>query len=167
MKTSTKLTFFNTNNPSDMISEFYLGGSYRYTYSGQQHLEITRQVDGRQNTYRITDFSEQYVSYSVDDVNNPQYFIVTILPVYDLYSLKQNLEARCSIVRGEARYNTRLGVPIGLPLQDTKLAILNTINNTYGVRNCTLVRNYIRDGKYVMDVKVYSDLGNVLITVGA
>lgn len=167
MKTSTKLYFYNVDNYNDIICEFYLGGSYKFPYANQQHLEITREVNGVENTYRITSDSEQYIAYSVDNVNNPQYFIAKILPIYDLYSLKQNLEARCSIVRGEAKYNTRLGAPIGLPVQDTKLAVLNTIRNTYGVRSCTLVRNYIQNGVYVMDVKIQSNLGETLITVGA
>ena len=161
MKTSTKLKFYNVNNPGDIITEFYLGGKYKTLYTGVRKLTITR---GNEQ-YTIHPDSEQYVSYSIRTENGQNYLISTILPIYDLYSLKQNLEARCSIVKGEALYNTRLGVPIGLPLQDTKLAVLNTINNTRGVRNCTLVRNYIQNGTYVMDVKVYSDMGTMLLTV--
>ena len=161
MKTSTKLKFYNIDNPSDTITEFYLGGKYKTPYTGTRKLTITR----GDKQYIIHPNSEQYVSYSIQTDDGQQYLISTILPIYDLYSLKQNLEARCSIVKGEALYNTRLGVPIGLPLQDTKLAVLNTISNTYGVRNCTLVRNYIQDGTYVMDVKVYSDMGTMPLTV--
>lgn len=163
MKTSTKLTFYNADNPGQTITEFFLGGSYKYPYTGQTHLQITRD----NVTYTVHPDSEQYVAYSTETIDSQRYFVATILPIYDLDSLKQNLEARCSIVKGEALYNTRLGVPIGLPVQDTKLAILNTISNTYGVKNCTLSRNYIQNGRYVMDVKVYSNLGTVLITVGS
>ena len=167
MKTSTKLTFYNVNNPSDTITEFYLGGSYVTPYTGKQQLSITREVDGETRTYNLSKESEQYVAYTVKTENGQRYLVSTILPIYDLESLRQNLEARCSVVRGEALYNIRLGVPIGLPVQDTKLAVLNTIRNTYGVRSCTLVRNYIQNGVYVMDVKIQSNLGETLITVGA
>ena len=159
MKTSTKLTFYNADT-GHTITDFFLGGSYELQ-AGQSRLTITR--DGE--TYTITEESEQFVAYGTRASDSKR--IATILPIYDLDSLKQNLEARCSIVKGEALYNTRLGVPIGLPIQDIKLSVLNTINNTYGVQNCTLVRNYIQNGTYRMDVKVQSDLGTVLISVNS
>lgn len=165
MKTSTKLVFFNKQIPTQTITEFFLGGSYTTSYDNSigRHLCIER--DGE--TYQISSEYEQYVSYEIIQRDGVNYLKSTILPIYDLYSLKQNLEARCSIIKGDALYNTRLGIPIGLPTQDTKLSILNTITSTYGVRTCNIIRNYIQNGRFIMDVKVYSSLGDVTITVGA
>lgn len=153
MKTGTKLHFFNKDYGT--IIEYFIGGSYK---SSEQEFGILR--DGV--TYTITKEDSQYVTTTQLNANTYKH---TILPIFDLYSLKQNLEARCSIIKGDAPYNIRLGIPLGLPVQDTKLSILNTINTTFGVKSCQVLQNYIKDRKYVMDIKVHSNLGDVVITI--
>lgn len=150
MKTGTKLHFFNTDYGE--ITEYFIGGSYYLPDSSEFFIIRNNEK------YILMDSDKQYVS-------GPKNGKWTILPIYDLDSLKQNLEARCSIVKGDALYNTRLGIPLGLPLQDTKLSVLNTISNTYGVRSCQVLRNYISNKKYVMDIQIHSNLGDVVITI--
>ena len=84
MKTSTKLTFYNVDNPGDTITEFYLGGSYVTPYTGTQQLSITREVDGETRTDNLSKASEQYVGYTVKTENGHQNLVSNIIPGQEL-----------------------------------------------------------------------------------
>ena len=171
MKTGTKLTFHN--NDFGYITDYFLGGSYidnefdTDLWHTNQNMTITRD----NIVYELVESDYEFISSKileekiVDGITRYR-MKFTILPKYDLEALKQNLEARCSIIRGDVLYNTRLGIPLGLPVSETKLSVLNTINSTYGVRTCQVLNNYISNKKYVMDVKINSNLGETIITVG-
>jgi hypothetical protein len=62
--------------------------------------------------------------------------------------IKNNIEARCQVIRGELLYNVLLGVPLHVDKDDLDLSIANIILNTYGVKaiekftSSLLNRNY-------------------------
>ena len=79
--------------------------------------------------------------------------------------IKQNLLERMSNVRGDLPYNIELGVPLKFTRQSSRLIILNLINGTPGVTGCDVLKEYISNKKYVMDVQVHTQFGTFTVTV--
>ena len=171
MKTGTKLHFININDPNDRYEEFFIGGALPYkqytTSAGLVKYSIvyTVQSDLIIKTYALIDEDlELFTSKQTISVNGNSYR--RILPVYDIYSLKQNLESRCTILKGELPYNTQHGIPLKSQLQDTQISIVNIINSTPGVQNCEVLASKLVDKKFKLEVKVKSNFGTFIATVG-
>ena len=185
MKTGTKLHFYNINNSEDKIEEFFIGGALPYEkYTDENNLikygiiyrpskEIDKDLIVENKEYVLTD---EDFNLFVGKTNIP--VVVTkdgapqsvnyrkIIPVYNIYSLKQNLESRCTIIKGELPYNVQHGIPLKAQLQDIQLSILNIINNTPGVRNCEVLSSKLVNRKFKLEVKIKSIYGTFTSFVG-
>ena len=172
MRTGTKLHFINPENPQDKIEEYFIGGALPYAqYTGSSgeikySVTYTKYTDlGVPKTYYLCDEDfNLFIDKTNIQINNTTYR--KILPVYDIYSLKQNLESRCSIVKGELPYNTQHGIPLNAQLQDTQLSIVNIINNTPGVAKCEVISSKLIDNKFKLQVKIASTYGTFMAYVG-
>lgn len=76
--------------------------------------------------------------------------------------VRNNIEARCSVIRGELLYNVLLGVPLKVDKDDTDLTIMNIINNTTGVRDINKFSSSIIDKKYHANVTVLTTMSSVI-----
>lgn len=110
----------------------------------------------------LLDESDEYL-VNIYTIN--QEFYCDIKLITDAYCIKQNLLERMSNVRGDLPYNIELGVPLKFTRQSSRLIILNLINDTPGVTGCDVIKEYIADKKYVMDVQVHTHVGTFTITV--
>lgn len=171
MITGTKLTFVRHLLDGDVyITEFVPAGKIEYypnapafglfinLENNKLKLCLRRVVDNETIDYEYLNTRD---SDPVEFSNNS----CIIHAIRDADSIKQNLEARCSILRGELPYNTSIGITLNMNQQATRLAILNTINSTPGVNNTTVQRSYIKDRKYTMDLEISTNLGTILTTV--
>ena len=169
MKNCTKLHFVNPNDINDKIEEFFLGGYLSC---------VTQTINGQESISKVLYTpSESLISYELlpEDLElfiDPRYTVINsikyakILPVYDKYSLKQNLECRCSIIRGELPYNINLGIPLKALIHETQVAILNIINTTPGVTSCRVVSSKLIDKKFRLVVEIKSNFGDFTTVVG-
>ena len=76
--------------------------------------------------------------------------------------VRNNIEARCSIIRGELLYNALLGVPLKVDKDDMDLTMMNIINTTYGVREINKFSSRSANKKYTADVVVITTASSVL-----
>jgi hypothetical protein len=83
----------------------------------------------------------------------------------DAEALEQIIQAKCSNIMGDLPYNTKLGVPLHLSIQNTRLAILNTINSTPGVQSTEVLKYEIKDKRFVMNLKIHTNFGTIITTV--
>ena len=83
----------------------------------------------------------------------------------DAEALEQIIQAKCSNIMGDLPYNTKLGVPLHLSVQNTRLAILNTINSTPGVQSTEVLKYEIKDKRFVMNLKIHTNFGTIITTV--
>lgn len=114
-----------------------------------------------------TSYRQVFETYSPNLVNQLTTITsdyVNILPIYDAQSLKQNLECRCSIIRGELDYNVRLGIPLKTQLDEKRLAILTIINQTPGVESSIVRSTKIVNKKFTMDVEIISNFGTFVVS---
>jgi len=155
MKNCTKLHFYNPLELNDTIQEFFLGGQLSIDeLSGKVYYQINNK------TYFLTDEDyELFTGPTSDDTKRE------ILPIYDVYSLKQNLECRCSIIRGELLYDVRQGVPLKAMVAEKRLCILNIINKTPGVSQTKILSEKIINKKYTLNIEITSDFGTFVIAV--
>lgn len=85
--------------------------------------------------------------------------------VFDSEVVRNNIEARCSIIRGELPYNTILGIPLKSSKEELDLTILNIVNNTLGVKE---VNKYISteiDRVYKASIEVITRFSNITVEV--
>lgn len=82
--------------------------------------------------------------------------------VYDAEVVRNNIEARCSVIRGELAYNVLLGVPLKLEKEDMDLAVMNIINNTTGVREINKFSSHITNKTYRANVVVITTMSKVI-----
>lgn len=61
--------------------------------------------------------------------------------IYDVEAIKQTIEARCRVIRGELKYDPKLGVPLGMDAETTGLLIQDIILSTNGVKSCRLLES--------------------------
>lgn len=152
MKNCTKLKFvYNT----DYIEDFFLGGTLPYDELNQCFTHPT------QTSYKLINEHEKFVVKR--NLNGKTVGIIQC--IYDAESLKQNLECRCSIIRGELPYNTSLGIPLKMLPQETELAILNLINDTPGVQSCTVLNSSIENRRLHLQLRIESNFGPLQITI--
>lgn len=169
MKTGTKLLFVKVvdswEGPAQFF-DFFLGGRLPFRIIGDKrnyyHPSVWGYVsnpDGADTLEYAYKLDENYVQYVSSDGR--------ILPIYDAESLKQNLECRCAILKGELPYNTNLGVPLKLLPKETELAIVNLISTTYGVKSCIVkYRNFnSRMRKLDLQCEIQTIFGPINLTV--
>lgn len=82
--------------------------------------------------------------------------------VEDAEVVKNNIEARCSVIRGELLYNVLLGIPLKVDKEDMNLAIMYIINNTAGVREINKFSSSIVNKKYRAHVVVITTMSKVI-----
>ena len=82
--------------------------------------------------------------------------------VYDSEVIRNNVEARCSVIRGELRYDVTIGVPLGLDKEETDLVILSTINNTSGVKGIEQFTSDLKNRKYKMCANIKTILDDYI-----
>ena len=106
LENCTKLKFIKLNNGkpdySDYVEDFFLGGSLLFDEQKQAYLHPTK------TDYILDDSCVKHVVRQ----NLGGKIVGIIQCIYDAESLKQNLECRCSIIRGELPYNTAMGIPL-------------------------------------------------------
>lgn len=141
------------------VYDFFLGGAYPLSMFNDDGL-LRYETD---TGVYILDREYNYLIGSAEPIGNPQYR--RILPIYNAYSLKQNLECRCQTIRGELAYNTQLGIPLKTTADEKRLAVLNLINTTPGVEECVLLDSYIQDKTLYMNVRVQSNFGTFVLSV--
>ena len=74
--------------------------------------------------------------------------------VYDSEVVKNNIEARCQIIRGELAYNTMLGIGLRSNKDTKDLDISSSINTTKGVRQILLFNSNLENTKYSAQINV-------------
>ena len=72
--------------------------------------------------------------------------------VYDSEVIKNNVVARCKVLRGELPYNSTLGIPIGLDKDELDLTLKNIALSTYGVSAIKKFNSNIKLKKYSADI---------------
>lgn len=83
-------------------------------------------------------------SYEVDIANT----------VDDAEVVRNNIEARCRVIRGELMYNVLLGIPLKGSKEDIDLNIMNIIHNTDGVVDIQEFESRMIGHKYSANIKV-------------
>ena len=74
--------------------------------------------------------------------------------VYDSEVVRNNIEARCQIIRGELSYNTMLGIGLRSDKDTKDLDISSIINTTGGVRQILLFNSGLVNTKYNAQINV-------------
>lgn len=82
--------------------------------------------------------------------------------VEDAEVVRNNIEARCSVIRGELMYNVLLGIPLRVDKDDMDLAVMNIINNTAGVREINKFSSNIIDKVYRANIIVITTMSEVI-----
>ena len=85
--------------------------------------------------------------------------------IYDGEALRQNIIARCSVIKGELPYNITLGIPLGGNKEELDFAILDLILNTEGVQSAYIVDSKIINRQYVCELSIQSIFGNMQINI--
>lgn len=80
----------------------------------------------------------------------------------DTEAVRNNIEARCQIIRGELKQNILLGIPLRGSKEEIDLAVMDTINSTYGVRSIERFESRMEGKKYYLFVSVLTDFGELL-----
>lgn len=107
--------------------------------------------------------------YNTD--NNARTITRDLIPykfAYDAEAIRNNIEARCQVIRGELDYNTSLGVVLGDDLQHLDLVLSDIILNTSGVDNIESFNSYLEPAtrKYSANIvvnTVYNEQIEVII----
>lgn len=68
--------------------------------------------------------------------------------------IKNNIEARCQVIRGELLYNVLLGIPLHVDKDDLDLSVANIVLNTYGVKAIDKFTSSLIDRKYKAYLKI-------------
>ena len=74
--------------------------------------------------------------------------------VNDVDVIRNNIMARCRVLRGELMYNVLLGIPLKASKEDLDLNILNIIHNTEGVLDVAEFNSTLKDHKYSASIRV-------------
>lgn len=164
MKNCTKLHFTRKNEDDtyEHIEDFFIGGYLLYEYNALQNVNEVKYTYNDKEY--VLDSDDMVFINTKDSITEGGFTYVAILPIYDAQSLKQNLECRCSIIRGELDYNVRLGIPLKTQIDEKRLAILNIINQTPGVESSTVLSTNIVNKKLTMKVEVISNFGDFVIS---
>ena len=170
MKNCTKLHFYRVNNGETYHKEdFFLGGALIYETGLIKYAETDTDVVWTLVTddmVFIDTNPKHLITKTVIENDEPvTKTYAPILPIYDIYSLKQNLECRCSIIRGELFYDVRHGIPLKATLSEKRLCILNIINKTPSVTRTKVLSEKIQNRKYTIDVEITSDFGTFVINM--
>lgn len=83
--------------------------------------------------------------------------------VYDKDVIKNNIEARCRVIRGELLYNVTLGIPLHVDKDDLDLSIMNIVETTGGVDSIKKFTSSLQNNQYHANMVV--DTGGNLIEV--
>lgn len=70
--------------------------------------------------------------------------------------VRNNVEARCQVIRGELPYNVLIGIPLHQNKEDIDLSVLNTITTTTGVEEVREFESSLSNRKYNATAKIYS-----------
>lgn len=124
-----------------------------------------RFIDSSTSIDYLIDEEDEPLTHIYRNPLNTNEYLCDINLITDAYCIKQNLLERMSNVRGDLPYNIELGVPLKFTRQSSRLIILNLINGTPGVTGCDVVKEYISNKKYVMDVQVHTQFGTFTVTV--
>ncbi|MEG1565317.1 MAG: hypothetical protein RR342_01065 [Bacilli bacterium] len=77
--------------------------------------------------------------------------------------VRNNIEARCSIIRGEVLYNILLGIPLKMSSgEERDLTIMDIINNTTGVGEINKFSSKIVNKKYIANAIVLTTASSVI-----
>lgn len=68
--------------------------------------------------------------------------------VTDEQVIKNNIEARCQVIRGELLYNVLLGIPLHVGKDDLDLSVANIVLSTEGVKSIDKFVSSVLDRKY-------------------
>jgi len=68
--------------------------------------------------------------------------------------IRNNIEARCSVIRGELLYNVNLGIVLGMKKDDLDLTIMSIINNTLGVKEINKYMSKLENKEYMANIYV-------------
>lgn len=161
MKNGTKLHFTNGVNK---IEDFFMGGSLLCETDSNTYERLVKYERGGIK-YALVPSDYVYIdTNNVAVVGGKTY--VTILPIYDINSLKQNLECRCSIIRGELPYNIQHGIPLKSTIQEIQVSVLNIVNNTPGVTSCEVLASKLVDRRFKLELKINSNFGSFVTLLG-
>lgn len=86
--------------------------------------------------------------------------------VYDQEVVRNNIEARCQIIRGELAYNTVLGIGLKSNKDTMDLDISSIIKSTDGVRNILSFSSEMINSKYTATIAIqtiYNEIVEVII----
>ena len=162
MKNCTKLHFTRelTDGTYQTLEDFFIGGHLLYE-NGK--VKYTPSADDVLNPYILISDDMVFID-TVNLYTQDSKTYAAILPIYDAQSLKQNLECRCSIIRGELPYDIRLGIPLKTQLDEKRLAILNIINQTPGVESTKVKNISVVNKKFTMTVEIKSNFGDFVVS---
>ena len=77
--------------------------------------------------------------------------------------IRNNIEARCQVIRGELLYNILLGIPLHSDKDEIDLCVRNIIETTLGVSEIKKFKSELVNKKYHLSVSV--GVGNSEIEV--
>ena len=85
--------------------------------------------------------------------------------VYNNEAIRNNIEARCRVIRGELLYNVTLGIPLHVEKDDLDLAIMNAVETTYGVKAVKKFISSLKNNKYHANMIVETEYGILEVEV--
>lgn len=76
--------------------------------------------------------------------------------------IKNNIEARCQVIRGELLYNVLLGIPLQVDRDDLDLAVSNIVLTTAGVKSIKKFTSKMIGRKYTANLSIITNEGSYL-----
>lgn len=73
---------------------------------------------------------------------------------FDAESVRNNIEARCHVIRGELSYNTSLGINLGSDQKHLDLFLSEIILDTAGVKSIELFSSYYDSSARTYSAKI-------------
>lgn len=85
--------------------------------------------------------------------------------VYDKDVIRNNIEARCRVIRGELLYNITLGIPLHVDKDDLDLSIMNIVETTGGVDSIKQFTSSLQNNQYHASMVVNTTSGTIEVEV--
>ena len=71
--------------------------------------------------------------------------------------VRNNVEARCQVFQGELKQNVLLGAPLGAKKEEIDLAIMSTVETTYGVASISKFNSKMVNRTYSLSMIILTD----------
>lgn len=82
--------------------------------------------------------------------------------VENQYAVKELIESRLKIIKGELKYNIRLGIPIGYNKTEIDLNISDIILSTSGVSKIIKFESKVENRKYSANIDVQTEFSGII-----